>query len=314
MNIAFFTESNYHGKYNRDFPNARTDVAWMIALDATSIPFSNVNLANLKFDLGIMIVPKKRPGIAFDAYTAIKKICDKVAVMQEGPNWYWQDYTITNQFRHIELIDKVDYLFVHNKKDRTYYAAYKDINDIYLMPSLMIEDSIDRTKLCPPHERKGVMIGGNMCSWYGGMDSFMVARHYGEPIFAPSMGRKQTDEGLIEGITYLPYLNWRDWIYELSKCKVAVHMMRTHAAGTFALNCAYLGISCIGYGGLDTQETLHPNETVKDGDLEIAIDLLEYHKSLELGVDSMEIENIMDNYESTYSESVWKAKMEWLFE
>ena len=43
--------------------------------------------------------------------------------------------------------------------------------------------------------------------------------------------------------------------------------MRTHAAGTFALNCAYLGIPCIGYEGLDTQANCHPDCTVKVGDL-----------------------------------------------
>ena len=46
--------------------------------------------------------------------------------------------------------------------------------------------------------------------------------------------------------------------------------MRTHAAGTFALNCAYLGIPCIGYYGLDTQQTLHPNLTVEIGALQTA--------------------------------------------
>ena len=43
--------------------------------------------------------------------------------------------------------------------------------------------------------------------------------------------------------------------------------MRTHAAGTFALNCAYLGIPCIGYKGLDTQEVCHPDTTVEVGDI-----------------------------------------------
>ena len=43
--------------------------------------------------------------------------------------------------------------------------------------------------------------------------------------------------------------------------------MRTHAAGTFALNCAYLGIPCIGYEGLDTQMICHPETTVQLGDL-----------------------------------------------
>ena len=62
-------------------------------------------------------------------------------------------------------------------------------------------------------------------------------------------------------------MNWTQWIYELRKVKYAVHLMRTHAAGTFALNCAYLGIPCIGYEGLDTQEICHPDTTVKLGDL-----------------------------------------------
>jgi hypothetical protein len=51
-------------------------------------------------------------------------------------------------------------------------------------------------------------------------------------------------------------------------------MMRTHAAGTFALNCSYLGIPCIGYDGLDTQRILHPSLTVKDGDLNTARKLI----------------------------------------
>ena len=49
--------------------------------------------------------------------------------------------------------------------------------------------------------------------------------------------------------------------------------MRTHAAGTFALNCAYLGIPCIGYEGLDTQSLCHPDLTVKIGDLNEAKNL-----------------------------------------
>jgi hypothetical protein len=50
--------------------------------------------------------------------------------------------------------------------------------------------------------------------------------------------------------------------------------MRTHAAGTFALNCSYLGIPCVGYKGLDTQRLLHPLLSVNDGDLGKARTLL----------------------------------------
>ena len=81
------------------------------------------------------------------------------------------------------------------------------------------------------------------------------------------MGRKQTQEDMIEDINYLPYMNWREWIDNLSQYNIGIHLMRTHAAGTFAMNCAFHGIPCIGYRGLDTQELLHSNTMVDVGDL-----------------------------------------------
>ena len=70
-------------------------------------------------------------------------------------------------------------------------------------------------------------------------------------------------------------MNWVEWIHELNKFKYGVHLMRTHAAGTFALNCAYLGIPCIGYEGLDTQELCHPDCTVMLGDVSNAKQIAE---------------------------------------
>jgi hypothetical protein len=87
------------------------------------------------------------------------------------------------------------------------------------------------------------------------------------------MGRRSDGEEQL-GITQLPYLEWDKWISELSRRKIGIHMMRTHAAGTFALNCSYLGIPCIGYKGLDTQRILHPHLSVDDGDLNSARELL----------------------------------------
>ena len=88
------------------------------------------------------------------------------------------------------------------------------------------------------------------------------------------MGRKIEGEEEMDNLNHLPYMNWVEWIKTLNKFKYGVHMMRTHAAGTFALNCAYLGIPCIGYKGLDTQEICHPDLTVELGDLFKAKQLL----------------------------------------
>ena len=264
MKIAFFSETGNNLRYPRDFANARTEVAWCLALDAPMChlnPSIKERLEN--FDLGIVIIPKNNPE-KID-WTWIRSKCKKVAVMQEGPHWYFQDYQIDKQFHYYNALMEADWVYCHNESDVKYYKGL-GCKDVRVMRSLMITDG-----LLPRSEWSDVtIIGGNMVSWYGGFDSYMIAREIGYPIVAPSMGRKQEQESAIEDINYLPYMSWRDWIDNLSQYNIGVHLMRTHAAGTFAMNCAFHGIPCIGYKGLDTQEILHPNTTVEVGDLESA--------------------------------------------
>ena len=258
MKIAFFTEGRYQGKIQRNELNMRTDLAWICALKADHW---NVNQSpNQQYDLGIVIIPKKNP--QFDL-NKIKQFCNKTAVMQEGPNWYWQDYSLQQQIWYFNTIQEADFMFVHNESDKKYYEGLTG-KECKILPSLMIEDSI---KNIPQVERENVIIGGNFCSWYGGFDSYIVAQEADCPIYIPSMGRKIEGEEEMDNLNHLPYMNWVEWIKTLNKFKYGIHMMRTHAAGTFALNCAYLGIPCIGYEGLDTQEKCHPNLTVNLGDL-----------------------------------------------
>lgn len=260
MRIAFFTEMGFIGKIPRTHDNMRTEFAWMVALNADHYPINHPPSQN--YDLGIVIIPKKNPG--FDINT-LKQYCSKVAVMQEGPNWYWQDYELERQIWYFNTLTASDIIFTHNELDKKYYQGLTSHPDVRTMPSLMIEDAIGPLEQV---ERKGVIIGGNFVSWYGGFDSFMIAQELDNKVSAPSMGRKQPGEE--ELLTHLPYLNWKQWIQALNNFKYGVHLMRTHAAGTFALNCAYLGIPCIGYKGLDTQMMCHPDLTVEVGDLETA--------------------------------------------
>jgi len=298
MKIAFFSESQINGKIPRDFPNARTEYAWMMALDA---PHFNIHSqVDGKYDLGIVIIPKTNPNINLDE---IRKSCDKVAVMQEGPHWYFQDYSVTQQFHYYNLLRSADWVYCHNESDVNYFIGL-GCEDVRVMRSLMIPEGLN-----PRAEKSsGTIIGGNFVSWYGGFDSFMVAMYLQDKITAPSMGRKQDEEKLIEEINYLPYLSWREWIVELGKYNVGVHLMRTHAAGTFAMNCAFHGIPCIGYKGLDTQETLHPLTTVDIGDLEAANDLAKKLKEDDFyWLCSQTAEKRFDDY---YTERAWLENWE----
>ena len=257
MKLAFFTEMGFHGKIPRTHENMRTEFAWMVALDADHW---NINQSpNQQYDLGIVIIPKKNP--EFDI-NSLKQYCDTIAVMQEGPHWYFQDYPLEKQIWYFNILIESDIIFTHNESDKKYYHGLTGHKDVRVMPTLMIEDAIGTLNKV---ERNGVIIGGNFVNWYGGFDSYMVAQEITDNVYAPSMGRKQQGEESL--VNHLPYLNWKQWIHKLNEFKIGVHLMRTHAAGTFALNCAYLGIPCIGYKGLDTQEICHPHLTVSIGDL-----------------------------------------------
>lgn len=308
MKIAFFSENGLIGKVPRTFENMRTEFAWMAALDAEHHPLGNT-LNGAKYDIGIIIIPKKNIDklMVQDHIGYLKLHCKKLGVMQEGPNWFWQDYPLDQQIWYYNTLAECDFILTHNYSDELYYEGLVKVMS-YKMPSLMIEDSI---RDIPTVERKDVMIGGNMCSWYGGFDSMVIAMEFNDFIFAPSMGRKIENEDQLD-INYLPYMNWVEWIKSLNNVKYGVHLMRTHAAGTFALNCAYLGIPCIGYRGLDTQELCHKHTTVELGDLSNARQLAKRLKNDNEFYEKCSFES-KENYKKYFAEKTFVEKMKKLF-
>jgi len=306
MKVAWFTEGGWSGKIQRDFDGMRNDSAWMCILDATHFPINQVPQVEKKFDLGIVTIPKKHID-ALSQYPLIEKLracCDKIAYMQEGPHWYFQDYPLDQQIWFFNILTEMDFLYVHNEFDKKYYEGLLE-KECRLMPTLMIEDLISNL---PQVERNNVMIGGNFCSWYGGFDSYIVAQKADCPISIPSMGRKIEGEEQMPNLTHLPYMKWVEWIKTLNEFKIGVHLMRTHAAGTFALNCAYLGIPCIGYEGLDTQEKCHPDLTVKLGDLKKAKELIKELKNNTKFYLSCS-NKAKENYNNLFRESVFIEKI-----
>ena len=296
MKIVFFSENPFNGMIPRNYDNARTEYAWMMALNSPHININETPTLDEKFDLGIVIIPKNNPNVDLKKF---RGYCEKVAVMQEGPHWYFQDYELSKQFYFYNSLLEADWIYCHNESDVSYYKGL-GCKDVRVMRSLMITDG-----LVPRNEWGDVtIIGGNMVSWYGGFDSFVVARQIGDPIVAPSMGRKQDLEDSIEEIEYLPYMSWRDWIISLSQYNIGIHLMRTHAAGTFAMNCGFHGIPCIGYKGLDTQQILHPNTTIEVGDIESAVKLAKKLKKDNQFYDECSKESLY-RFSEYYTEEKW---------
>lgn len=310
MNIAFFTENPYYGKLTRN-QGGRIDANWLIALDATNIGFNFE--PKERFDVGIIIVPKKNPNKAFAFFDKYKSVCKKWCVMQEGKHDGFQDFDINDQICYISLLVSVDLILCHNEQDQLYFQGLFPNQRVETFPSLLIEDSIPRI---PYEKRLHSMISGNMCSWYGGMDSFVVGRILSDLVYAPSMGRKQKGEEQIEGLIHLPYLNWQDWFLELNKRKYGVNLMRTFAAGSFSLACARLKIPCLGWGrvdetnpeGLDTQRLLFPELTIPTGNMVKATKVANHLKENELFYEHC-AEYAFKKYNELFSEQIFITKI-----
>ena len=314
--IAWFTEGGWQGKVSLDNPNMRNDVSTKWLLGAEHYPIFQLpkvleHFGESHFDFGIVTLPKTNTEqlLQFDMMDDLKKLCKKTISMQEGPHWYFQDYTMEQQIWWYNSLTEFDMLFAHNHKDVNYYKGITN-KPVHKMPTLMLAE---RLGIQPRSEWSDVVIiGGNMVRWYGGFDSMIVAQQFDMPIVAPSMGRKIDREDEMD-IQHLPYMSWVEWINSLSQYHVGVHMMPTHAAGTFTLNCAFHGIPCIGYKGLDTQEELHPLLSVDDGDMETAIKLANKLKDDKFYEECSLMCN--ENYKkSLYTENNFKPYIKKIFE
>ena len=296
MNVVFFSESGLVGKAPRNHPNARNDIAWSIMMNADRCPYDNTPTDY--YDLGVVTIPKTRPDINVEE---LKKHCDKIVIMQEGPHWYFQDYSVEQQFQFVQTLREADWVWCHNESDIGYYEGL-GCQDVRVMRTLMIPEGLPAKGYST--DKSGIILGGNFTSWYSGLDSYLIAQAVEDKITNVSMGRKQPQEDLIDDITYLPYMSWRQWIDECSKYKVGVHMMRTHAAGTFSMNLSYHSTPCLGYSGLDTQDLLHPQTTVEVGDIKGASIILKrlYESDNFYQECSEQTKELFDKY---YTEEAW---------
>lgn len=264
MEITWFSEMGYSGKTQRTHGNMRTEFAWFVAQDAIHHSISKLSeLPSNSIDVGIIIIPKNVEHFSkIDIVGEIKRVCKKYGFMQEGPSWYYQSLPLDQSLWFYNIMLNADFVLAHNDVDKEYYEGLLN-KPTFINPTLMIEDPI---KIAPV-ERKGTIIGGNLVRWYGGFNSFIIAQETNEQIYAPQMGRMDKLEPQIEEITHLPYMQWDQWITSLNNFKYAIHLNPNTIGGTFHLNCAYLGIPCIGNIKTNTQRLCFPDLSVEPYDL-----------------------------------------------
>lgn len=303
VNIKWFSELPLEGKVDRNFTNMRTEFAWFVAQDASHTNlFKLPELPDNSVDIGVIIIPKKvEPFVGLDIVGHLKRVCKKYAFMQEGPSWYFQSLPLQQSFWFYNIMLNADFVLAHNDIDAKYYEGLLE-KTVYINPTLMIEDSI---KDIEQVEREGVMLGGNLVRWYGGFNSLVVAQLAGEGIYAPQMGRMDPLEPSMQEINHLPYLEWVDWIKALNKVKYAVHLNPNSIGGTFSLNCAYLGIPCIGNEDSNTQRLCFPSLSIRPDNITSAKALMKMLVTNKTFYDNV-CKTAKENYQKYFSETNYK--------
>ena len=317
MRIAFLTEMGFEGTIPNNHPNARTEFAWMNALNATHYPLAKYQLVS-GYDVVFIIFPKGKLFLSAEGskigdgvnpasvylqqplVETLKQKNQKVYYIQEGPHWWWNDYEVVDQIRFYNFLSQTDGIFAHNLSDSLYYKGLFPNKKVEIIHSLMIEDLI---KDIQPQTQNKVLIGGNFARWYGGFESYMVASKFELPIWGQESHAKLINEGALDNLNHFPRMIWIDWMKEVSKFKYGVHLMPTVAAGTFSLNCAYFGIPVIGNEKVDTQRLLHPQLSVEVNDLESAMIMVEMLKDPTFY--KKKSEEAKDNYQTLYTKEVW---------
>jgi len=324
--IAFLTEMGFVGKVPANHPNMRTEFSWMHALDADHYNIhlfaSDKNLIN--YDHIFVIFPKGKTFLSSEGsklvdginpasellrQPIVEKLKErgnkKVHYVQEGPHWWWNDYEVVDQIYFYNFLGSCDSIFTHNSTDVNYYKGLFPNKEIRPIFTLMIEELIK--DIVPTKEDKAI-IGGNLARWYGGFESYVVASQFEVPIWGQESHAKRNQEPMMENLTHFPRMVWIDWMKNLSTFKYAVHMMPTVAAGTFALNCAYFGIPCIGNNKVDTQFLCHPALSVDVEDIDAARRL-----AITLKNDSEFYKNCSEYakeaYKKHYSQEVWTNRI-----
>jgi hypothetical protein len=322
MKIAFLTEMGFEGKIPANHPNMRTEFAWMHALDAEHRHIHHYKEVK-GYDHIFIIFPKGKTFLSAEGSKLVnetnpvsgllrqnivgvlKQENKKVHYVQEGPHWWYNDYEVSDQIYFYNLLANCDSIFAHNESDTRYYRGMFPYKPVHVLPSLMIEQSVGFVSLT---QEDKVIIGGNFARWYGGFESYTVASTFDLPIWAQTSHAMRTEEALVDGIQHLPRMFWTDWITALSEFKYAVHLMPTIAAGTFSLNCAYLGIPCIGNKEVDTQRLCHPELSVDVWDIERARELANRLKTDEFFYEECSNHTKLF-YQVHYSIDVWKQRM-----
>tara|TARA_R110001592_G_scaffold105399_2_gene296376 strand:- start:35 stop:1024 length:990 start_codon:yes stop_codon:yes gene_type:complete len=269
------TEMGFEGKIPESHENMRVLEAQIVALDAYHLPLVKVLQENKTYEGDALVVLPKGNfkgerykelwvwlyNNHFNTIKELKGKFNKVYFYQDGVLGWWNMCETRAQVWWYNNLQECDKIYCPNINDISYYKGLFPDKKIGVVRSIMLDTPLDKTKFLPKQNR--TIIAGPFTYEYLGLHNTILSNTFETPIDVPPMGSSRMPEDSYDmasslGVNYLQYMNWKEWMYNLSQYKYGMYMMRAWGSASFALNCAYFGIPCIGNNRADTQIILFP--------------------------------------------------------
>ncbi len=303
MNIKYSTsEMNFEGLFPVDYPHLRVLETQLLFLEAYHLPLQKILQSNQKYNGDLLFNIGKggfdKPYIKFiyenNIIENLKQRFPKVYIYQDGEVGWWNQVDTKLQAWWYNQLQQADGILVPNSIDVNFYKGLLPHSNIKVIRSVMTDGGLDKSKFKPKEDK--VIINGPLTPEYNGFSQIILAHNSGMGIDIPPMGESRMPKDSWDmadnlGINYLKYMSWTDWMYNLNRYKIGYMMTPAMASGSFALNCAYLGIPCIGNKNADTQRILFPD---------LAIDPFDNKSALEL---TLKLTNDLDFYKKISTKS-----------
>lgn len=312
MNFTHSTsEMGFEGIFPADYPHLRVLETQLKFLDAHHIPIFKLLTdnktydGNLLYNIGKGGFDKDYIKYLYENFNNVVELLqnkfNKVYIYQDGEIGWWNQVDVRLQVWWYNQLQTADGICIPNSTDIDFYKGLFPNSDIRVIRSVMTDEGLDKSQFKPKSDK--VIINGPLTAEYNGFSQIIIAHNTGLQIDIPPMGQSKmpSDSWAMAdnlGVNYLPYMSWIDWMYNLNQYKIGYMLGPSMASGSFALNCAYLGIPCIGYKKADTQRLLFPD---------LAIDVYDNKKAIEL---TLRLQNDLDFYQevSTKAKSIFSKE------
>ena len=298
MNIKYSTsEMGFEGYFPVNYPNLRVLETQLLYLEAYHLPIQKIITegktykGSLLYNIGKGDFEKPYISDLYHNYHNIVSLLQEkfegVYIYQDGEIGWWNQVDTRLQAWWYNQLRATSGILVPNSTDVSFYKGLFPDKEIKVIRSVMTDEGLDKSKFKPKENR--TLITGPLTREYNGFSQLLLAHNLDMPVDIPPMGESRMPKDSWEmadnlGVNYLQYMTWTEWMYNLSRYKIGYMMSAATASGSFALNCAYLGIPCIGDKRADTQSILFPD---------LAVDVFDNEKALEL---TFKLKNDLDFY------------------